>query len=283
MKVFISQSLPRSLALAKALETFIRRVVPGTQPWVSDDGIAKGTRFMDVIRENLNEAVAGVVCLTPENLTEPWILYEAGALSTKVTDRVWTVLLDVEHTAVPSPLQGLNHTRATDKDDVLKLVKAIYNTAKAASQTPTSEKDIETYFEAFWTDLGRTIAELVEQTPTPRDIPDPQAETLVLVRAIAQRVVGEAWRQEKTLAMLQVIYSATVGGAAPPLEVLRQVVKNIQTDASLQGLRNAAADMGYQPQYGGTPLPMRHQAHSQHTTIVQPIMPPEAPTPDTTR
>ena len=32
MKVFISQSKPRSLALAQTLESFIRKVVPGTDP-----------------------------------------------------------------------------------------------------------------------------------------------------------------------------------------------------------------------------------------------------------
>ena len=80
MKVFISHSLPRSQALAATLGDFVRRVVPGTEPWVSESGIDKGARFMSEIRENLRQSLAGIVCLTPENLTEPWILYEAGAL-----------------------------------------------------------------------------------------------------------------------------------------------------------------------------------------------------------
>ena len=274
MKVFISQSKQRSLAMAKALETFIARVVPGTKPWVSDDGIAKGSPFMEVIRENLTEAVAGVVCLTAENLTEPWILFEAGALSTKVTDRVWTVLLGVEYTAVPDPLKGVNHTRATDKADVLKLVKSIYKTAHAAGHTPSTERDIGAYFEMFWPDLERTITDLVAQVPAPRTNPDPQEETLGLLRAIAQRVVGEGWRQEKTLAMLHVIYSATVGGAAPPLETLRTVVQDVQAKAALESMKRFG-DMT--PQTATMQL-AHHRSHQPRgVTIVEPIMPPEAP------
>ena len=43
-----------------------------------DTGIDKGAQFMEVIRENLGQAAAGVVCLTSENLKEPWILYGRG-------------------------------------------------------------------------------------------------------------------------------------------------------------------------------------------------------------
>src|SRR5262249_20805424 len=131
MKVFISQSLPRSLALATTLESFIRKVVPGTEPWVSESGIDKGARFMSEIRENLNQATGGIVCLTRENLNERWILYEAGALSTKVTDRVWTLLLDVDHSEVAPPLSEFLHTKA-DRSDVLKMVRSIHKTVVAA-------------------------------------------------------------------------------------------------------------------------------------------------------
>ena len=149
MKVFISQSKPRSLALAQTLESFIRKVVQGTEPWVSDSGIDKGARFTEAIRENLDQAVAGVVCLTSENLTEPWILWEAGALSTKVTDRVWTLLLDVDHTQVAAPLTGYNHTKA-DKDDVWKLIRSIHKTVIAAKEKTCSEGDLKELFDAFW-------------------------------------------------------------------------------------------------------------------------------------
>jgi hypothetical protein len=149
MKLFISQSKPRSLALAQTYKSFIRKVIPGIDPWVSDPDIEKGARFMTAIKENLDTAVGGMVCLTSENLSERWILFEAGALSTKVTDRVWTLLLDVDHTAVLPPLDQFNHTKA-EKADVLKMVKSMHKAAVTAKATGSSEADVESYFNAFW-------------------------------------------------------------------------------------------------------------------------------------
>jgi hypothetical protein len=46
-----------------------------------------------------------VICLTPENLTAPWLLVEAGDLSKLLKDAyVFTYLIDVEPTAVTGPL-----------------------------------------------------------------------------------------------------------------------------------------------------------------------------------
>lgn len=59
MKVFISQSLPRSYDLATTLESFIRQVIHGTEPWVSGTGIDKGARFASEIRDNLTQAAGG--------------------------------------------------------------------------------------------------------------------------------------------------------------------------------------------------------------------------------
>jgi hypothetical protein len=83
---------------------------------VSESGIDKGARFMSEIRENLNQATGGIVCLTRENLNERWVLYEAGALSTKVTGRVWTLLLDVEYADVAPPLSEFQPTKAEKAD-----------------------------------------------------------------------------------------------------------------------------------------------------------------------
>ena len=129
----------------------------GTEPWVSESGIDKGARFMSEIRDNLRQSLAGIVCLTPENLTEPWILYEAGALSTKVTDRVWTLLLDVGHAAVPAPLTGFNHT-TVEREDVLKMMKSIRKTMVAADEKTCSEADLDKYFSAFWSEDSRPQA-----------------------------------------------------------------------------------------------------------------------------
>jgi hypothetical protein len=110
MRIFISQSGPRSQALADALGTFIKKVIPGTTCWVSSKDIDKGARFDDAIRTSLGQSTAGIVCLTSENLNARWILYEAGALSTKGIERLWTFLLDIGHSKVDPPLSSFQHT-----------------------------------------------------------------------------------------------------------------------------------------------------------------------------
>ena len=113
---------------------------------------------------------------------------EGGALSTKVTDRVWTILLDVGHTEVADPLKGLNHTKA-EKDDVFKMIKSIHKTMLGLNEKTCSETDLQELFDVFWTkDLAPTIAALRAQgPPEPHVKPDIQSETLGLVREIATR------------------------------------------------------------------------------------------------
>ena len=278
MKVFISQSLPRSLALATTFEGFIRKVVPGTDPWVSDSGIDKGARFMSEIRENLNEALGGIVCITDENKLEPWLLYEAGALSTKVTDRVWTLLLDVDHTVVAPPLSGFNHTSAAERDDVLKLVQSIHKTMVNLKERTCTEADLGKLFDAFWaSEMALKIAELRAQGPTQRTRSDALSEIAGLLREVGEHVSRTAWRQDKTLAMLQHVYATVVGRPAPSLNELKS--EKFEGVKIADQVRAALVDMSWQPQYGGTPLPLRNAAQQrqqpEETIVEPPVVPPK--------
>jgi hypothetical protein len=48
---------------------------------MSEFDIDKGRRWSPEISKQLSEANLGLVCLTPENQSEAWINFEAGALS----------------------------------------------------------------------------------------------------------------------------------------------------------------------------------------------------------
>jgi hypothetical protein len=93
--VFISWSGPRSKSAAEAIKQWLPLVVPTASPWMSATNIDKGTRWREEVAAALDNMKAGIICLTPENLTAEWLLFEAGALS-KTRDprtRVWTYLL----------------------------------------------------------------------------------------------------------------------------------------------------------------------------------------------
>jgi hypothetical protein len=83
MDIFVSWSGPRSRAVAEALKTYLPMVVNAFNPWLST-GMDKGTVWASDLTAALGAAKAGIICLTPNNLNAPYILFEAGAISKTV-------------------------------------------------------------------------------------------------------------------------------------------------------------------------------------------------------
>ena len=81
MRVFISWSGTKSRLLAEALRDWIPYVLPSAEPWMSATDIVPGARWSIEIASQLDTANVGIICLTPENIDAPWIMFEAGALS----------------------------------------------------------------------------------------------------------------------------------------------------------------------------------------------------------
>lgn len=79
--VFISWSGPRSKSAAEILKRWLPIVVHTANPWMSATDIDKGTRWSEEVAAALDTMKAGIICLTPENLSAEWLLFEAGALS----------------------------------------------------------------------------------------------------------------------------------------------------------------------------------------------------------
>src|SRR5437016_4734535 len=84
MKIFISWSGSRSKLLGNKLRTWLPLVLQNVHPYMSNDDIPTGARWLHSISSELESSDFGILCLTPENLRAPWINFEAGALSKKV-------------------------------------------------------------------------------------------------------------------------------------------------------------------------------------------------------
>jgi hypothetical protein len=80
MKVFISWSGDTSHALALALHDWLPDVLQSVEPWVSSEDIAKGAFWSTELVEALQQAHFGLCCLTPDNVSSPWMAFEAGAM-----------------------------------------------------------------------------------------------------------------------------------------------------------------------------------------------------------
>lgn len=123
--VFLSWSGPRSKAMAEALHGWLRRVIQSARPFHSDKDIESGAFWDDAIKANLKVARFAIVCCTPENVTAPWLNYEAGALAERLDGRTAPLLLGAKPEALKvSPLSRLQ-AREANKAGTLDVVRAL--------------------------------------------------------------------------------------------------------------------------------------------------------------
>jgi hypothetical protein len=162
MDIFISWSGPRSGAVAEALKKWLPKIVNAFQPWLSSADIDKGSRWSSEIAGKLATSKAGIICLTPSNLTAPWILFEAGALSKTLENTfVCPLLVGVEPRDLTGPLAQFQATKLT-KDHMLPLLKTL-NGALGDAAMP--EIHIDEAFEVWWPILAAELETLPADGP----------------------------------------------------------------------------------------------------------------------
>jgi hypothetical protein len=182
--IFISWSGDGSKWVASALHDWLPLVIQAARPWMSAPDIEKGSRGLNEISARLLGMRVGIVCLTPQNLDAPWILYEAGALSKTIDDRtrLCTYLLDgLRFQEVKPPLGMFQATSAT-KEDTRALVLSIN---KAVGDSPVPDQNLEVIFERMWPDLEDKLARMPrsEQPAPKRQLDDMVTEMLEIARA----------------------------------------------------------------------------------------------------
>ncbi len=147
MNVFLSWSGERSKAVAELLDEWLQCVIQAVEPWMSSKDIDRGSLWFSEINDQLQNTSIGIICLTNENKTKPWILFEAGALAKGLsTNRVCTFLIDLEPTDIGTPLSQFNHT-LPDQSGLWELVRTLNTSLKESS---LKEKILEQVFEVYW-------------------------------------------------------------------------------------------------------------------------------------
>ena len=158
MKVFLSWSGKRSQLVAEALKTWLGDTIQHVDPWISSVDIAKGARWSVDLFSELEGTNIGIICLTPENITAPWILFESGALGkTLDKSRVCTYLYELRPADLEGPLVQFQATMANEPD-TLKLLHSL-NDALPDDQKRTKEQ-VERAFERWWPDFKKALDEI---------------------------------------------------------------------------------------------------------------------------
>lgn len=192
-KIFISWSGDLSKALAEAVREWIPKVLQSVKPYFTPDDIEKGSRWAKEISGELAASQLGIICLTQENQHNPWILFEAGALSKNLEEsKVCPILFNFDTTELKGPLASFQATKF-NKEDIKKLLESINN---SCNESKLEQKYLDETFEMWWPKLEDNIqtilAEAKGTTTTPkRPDRDILEEILELTRSNAKLVLSE--------------------------------------------------------------------------------------------
>jgi hypothetical protein len=153
MKVFISWSGERSHALADALHDWLPLVLHYVQPWLSQADIEAGQRWADQVAKELEVCNFGILCVTRENVSSPWVLFEAGALAKSMQgSRVIPLLLDLEFRDITGPIAQFQ-AKKVDRTGLLEVIQSLNQSAQHA----VPETRVAQLFDALWPELEKKV------------------------------------------------------------------------------------------------------------------------------
>jgi TIR domain len=191
MKVFISWSGDRSKLLAEAIYWWLPHVLQYTRPYFSPEDIGKGKRWNDDISKELGQSQIGIIAMTQENLTSPWIMFEAGAISKVVEEGlVCPIVFGINKTDLLGPLASFQAI-AFDRDEVRQLVRTIN---KAAKEAALAERSLDEAFDKWWPDLEQKVEAISSAAQQPsgphRSVEDLLEEAVSNTRTILRELQG---------------------------------------------------------------------------------------------
>jgi len=195
MKVFLSWSGPLSLKVACAFRDWLPSVIQSVKPYVSSEDIDKGARWSTDIAQELKESSFGILCITKDNLSAPWINFEAGALSkTFDKSRVCPFLFNIKRSEVQGPLLQFQ-SALCERDEIEKLLHSI--NASLPEDEKLEEGRIKKVFEVWWPELKHQLEKLrKDEAGEPQPKPEIQKE---VTHAILEELLELARNQTKLL------------------------------------------------------------------------------------
>lgn len=199
--VFVSWSGTRSKAMGEAFRDWLPHVIQSAVPFFSDKDIASGALWDESLRASLQSVNFAVVCCTVENVTAPWLNYEAGALVERMKGGTAPWLLDGKPEELqPSPISRLQ-AKAADPVGTLAVLQAL-NTSLLA---PLAPGILDSAFQTHWPKLEAKLKAIpAAETKAPqRDQREMLEEVVGLCREIAretQQSRGEdIWLEARNL------------------------------------------------------------------------------------
>jgi hypothetical protein len=192
MKIFISWSGEASKRIGGIFRTYLPIFFQDCVFFMSKHDLESGVRWSAELATELGESDFGIICLMPDNLTAPWVLFEAGALSKHIKGRACCVLFGgLTPSDVTEPLSQFQN-RLFSEDAFGQLLRDINKLRSSPMDAAAFGKLIE----KFWPDISKEIAGvLTEERPqasAKRPSEEILEEILVRVRMMENRMEAVA-------------------------------------------------------------------------------------------
>ena len=245
MQVFVSWSGPRSRHIADAIRTWLPKVVQSVKPWMSDEDISAGARWLTEVSTTLNTTNVGIICITPENQHNPWLLFEAGALAKTLEQTcVCPLVFEMTPGQLTGPLTQFQ-ANALDRDGVGKVLSTIN---KGLGERRIESQQLEEILDVWWPKLAEKVAAIpaLQGPAAIRSTNDQMEELLALAREQLRRenlrLESSRERDDKLDSMLEFMEKA--GGALGALQKQAQRVHSTVTHRLDAALANPVPPTG---------------------------------------
>lgn len=165
LKVFISWSGNRSLMVAEALRDFLKVAHQQVRPFISSQDTRLGGLWHRQLGRELADSEHGILCITKDNVSAPWLLFEAGALSKTIIDSgaLWLLPIDpMSPKELPSPVQHFQGS-TPDEAGVYRLFQAI--NAKLGDSA-LDDSHLRQAFDRSWPEFA-TVLQQAQSTVAP--------------------------------------------------------------------------------------------------------------------
>ncbi len=152
MKVFVSWSGKLSKKIAESIKKWLPCFINQVEVFFSSEDIEKGENWDSKISKELSECNYGIICLTKENVSAPWVNFEAGAIAKALDSRAATLMININPSDVKGPLSRYQATKL-EKEDFYQLIKDI----NSQCENPVIENVLENTFNGLWTAMSMEL------------------------------------------------------------------------------------------------------------------------------
>ncbi|MGJ1007353.1 hypothetical protein [Enterococcus gallinarum] len=165
MDLFLSWSTERSKKLASIFNKWVTKVIPQLDVYYSPDDIQPGERWSDSIKGGLKGNPMGIFFVVEENIVQPWLNFEAGAISNQVGNtNVIPLLHDIDPSRITGPLtqfQAISY----NKEDLRRLINLI--NANITDVRKIEQLILNDIFEKWYPDFEKQYETFKQENPSP--------------------------------------------------------------------------------------------------------------------